>query len=60
MFWIMGIGEKISSLGTRTGGRKGSGISSAVSFAFDLRFSTLKKWEQDAQRQKKRRQSATL
>lgn len=35
-------------------GREGSGIRPAVSFAFDLRFSTLKKWEQDAQRQKKR------
>ena len=35
------------------GGPEGSGIRPAVSFAFDLRFSALKKWEQDAQRQKK-------
>ena len=40
------------------GGPEGSGIRPAVSFAFDLRFSTLKKWEQDAQRQKKEAASA--
>lgn len=34
------------------GGPEGSGIRPAVSFAFDLRFSALKRREHDAQRQK--------
>lgn len=34
------------------GDPEGSGIRPAVSFPFDLRFSALKKWKREAQRQK--------
>lgn len=62
MLWILGVGKRYPLWGLLPvvrGGPEGSSIRPAVSFAFDRRFSALKKWEQDVQRQKKEGARAT-
>lgn len=62
MLWILGVGKRYPLWGlfpVVRGGPEGSSIRPDVSFAFDRRFSALKKWEQDVQRQKKEGARAT-
>lgn len=55
MLWTMGVENRYPLQGLEPvvrGGPERSGVRPAVSFAFDVRFRALKKWERGAQRRK--------
>lgn len=55
MLWTMRVENRYPLQGLEPvvrGGPEGSGVRPAVSFAFDVRFRALKKWEHRAQRGK--------